>query len=235
MARMVAVASNRCRRSACLATAAALSLAALTGAAAQDTGGFAQAAPPTDISAADCEQLAKMPNAPISVETCKAMMGMAGGMDAAFGDPGAQRPGDNAMTCPQIFAELQTMAGVGISDLNVAQAEAVAAEGVALANKQAAELSTFMIASFALGQALGAASLVMPGFVAQAIATAWAGQFVALGVKAQTEQAPVNARMSAVIQSSFGELMQSMQANPRFGRLMQQALAKECEPPAEAR
>lgn len=157
---------------------------------------------------------------------------MAAGQDAAAGDPGAQRPGDAAMTCPQIFAELQSMAGVGISELNVNKAEVVVNEGVVLANKQAAELTTFMIASFALGQVMGAASLVMPGFVAQAIATAWAAQFVALGAKAQAEQAPVNARMSEVIQSSSGELMRSMQSNPRFGRLGQLAMAKECEPPA---
>lgn len=215
--------------------ATVLVLATLSGAAAQGAGGWAQTDSAAGISAADCEQLAKMPNAPISVETCKAMMGMAAGMDAAAGDPGAQRPGDNAMTCPQIFAELQTMAGVGISDLNVAKSDAVVKDGVALANRQATELSTFMIASFALGQAMGAASMVMPSFVAHAIAMAWSAQFVALGVKAQAEQAPVNARMSEVIQSSSAELMQSMQANPRFGRLMQLAMAKECEPPAVTR
>ena len=55
---------------------------------------------------------------------------------------------------------------------------------------------------------------------------------MALGVKAPAEQAPVNARMSEVIQASSGELMQSMQANPRFVRLGQLAMAKECEPPA---
>jgi hypothetical protein len=199
------------------------------------SGVFAQGfGAPADVSAADCEQLANMPGAPMSVETCKAMLGMAAGLDTAASAPGAQRPGDAAMSCPQIFAELQTMAGVGISELNVAKSDAVVKEGVALADKQAAELTTFMIGSFAMGQAMGAASVVMPGFVVQAIAAAWAAQFVALGVKGQAEQAPVNARMSEVMQSSTGELMQSMQSNPRFARLMRLALAKECEPPSAA-
>ncbi|MEO6565748.1 MAG: hypothetical protein ABIO63_06905 [Casimicrobiaceae bacterium] len=210
-----------------LAVTAMLSVGMLTSVGAQGMGD-----PPLGATAADCEQLAKLPNAPVSVETCKAMLGMAAGMNAAGGDPGGQRPGDALMTCPQIFAELQTMAGVGISELNIARSEAVVNEGVVLANKQAAELTTFMIASFALGQAMGAASVVMPGFVAQAIAMAWAAQFVALGAKAQAAQAPLNAQMSEIIQSSSGELMHSMQANPRFRRLGQLAMAKECEAPA---
>lgn len=227
----MAVASDRCRRAAVrlLAIAALLSAGTLTGGA-QGIG-----AASADISAADCEQLAKLPNAPISVETCKAMMGMAASMEAAAGDPRAQRPGDSALTCPQIFAELQAMADVGISDLNITKSDAVVKEGTALAQQQAGVLTGFMAESLALGAVMGAASAVMPNFVAAAIAAAWQARFVAIGVAAQAAQAPVNARMSEALQASSEELMDSMQASPRFARLGQLALAKECEAPAGAR
>lgn len=202
---------------------------------AQGVGKLGEASGAAGMTAADCDQLAKLPNAPISVETCKAMMGMAASMEAAASDPRAQRPGDSAMTCPQIFAELQTMAGVGISELNIEKSDVVVKEGTALANQQAGVLTGFMVESIALGAVMGDASAVMPNFVAAAIAAAWQARFIAIGVAAQAAQAPVNAKMKEALQASTGELMDSMQANPRFARLGQLALAKECEAPVGAR
>lgn len=187
---------------------------------------------PEGMSPAVCEQLANMPNPPISVAACKSMMGLAAGLDAGAGDPSVYRPGDDALTCPQIFGELQSMAGVGITDATAAQAESVVKDGTALAARQAGALTAFMVESFALGAAMGAASAVMPNFALAAIAAAWQAQFVALGMKAQAEQAPINARMTEVMQGASGDLMRSMQDNPRFARLGQLAMAKNCEPPA---
>ena len=96
----------------------ALIWTSLGAAQAQGFGGAGPSTLPSGMTAADCNELARLPNSPISVATCKSMMGMAAGMDAAADDPRAQRPGDGALTCPQIFAELQTRAGAGISELN---------------------------------------------------------------------------------------------------------------------
>lgn len=78
-----------------------------------------------------CDSLATMPNAPMSVEACRAMTGMAAQWGAAEADPSAKRPGDDAMTCDAIFAELQAEAGAGIGDANGARAEALVVEGTA--------------------------------------------------------------------------------------------------------
>lgn len=193
---------------------------------------FGNSAPPAGMSVADCEQLARLPNSPISVATCKAMMGMAAGLDAAAADPSARRPGDDAMTCAQIFGELQTMAGVGISEANVAKSETLVRDGTAVATRQAGEMSAFIAESYVLGAAVGALSVVTPNFVGAAIAAAWQARVLGLAAKAQAEQAPINARMNQAMLAMTDDLMHSLQANPRFARLMQLAMHKDCEPPA---
>lgn len=196
---------------------------------AQGVGRFA-ATP--DVSTADCEQLAGMPNAPMSVEACKAMMGMAKGFEAAAADPGAQRPGDDAMSCSQIFAELKTMAGVGISDATTKQSAAVVNDGTALATRQAGELTAFIAESYALGAGAGLLSAYTPNFVGAAIAAAWQAKLMALAAKAQAEQAPINARINQAMLANTGEMSRAMQSNPRFARLAQLGMKKNCEPPA---
>ncbi len=209
---------------------------ALLGAAhAQGVRGFAQSPEIAGMTAADCDQLARMPNSPISVATCKAMMGMAAGVESAASAPGAQRPGDDALTCAQIFGELKEIAGVGISDAHAATSEAILKDGAALASRQANELGAFIVESYAVGAAVGAASLFLPNFALTAIAAAWQARIMGIAVRAQAEQAPVNARLNQAMHANAGELMQSMQANPRFARLMQLGINKSCEPPADAR
>jgi len=115
-----------------------------------------RASPPVTapaVGADDCEQLAGVPNAPMSVEACRAMLDMAKGFEAAAADPSAQRAGDDALTCAHIFAELKAMAGVGISDANAAQSAAVVKDGAALATRQATALTAFVAESYALGPA----------------------------------------------------------------------------------
>jgi hypothetical protein len=54
----------------------------------------------------DCARLAAMPNAPMSYDTCQKMMSSAAAMQGAMNDPAGQRPGDEAMTCDQVKAEI---------------------------------------------------------------------------------------------------------------------------------
>ena len=181
-----------------------------------------------------CEALGKMPNAPMSVESCKAMLGMGARLDSAMNDPAGRRPGDEAMTCAAIFAELQTMAGVGIADASMARADAVMAAGTALANRQAAEMTAFIIETYALGAVMGAVSAVTPNFVGAAIAAAWQARFMGLAARQAAEQAPLRAQVNEAVLANLGELGESLQANPRFARLVHLAMAKSCEPPAMA-
>jgi hypothetical protein len=186
-----------------------------------------------EAARASCDALGRMPNAPMSVEACKAMLNIGTTLNAAAADPAARRPGDEAMTCAAIFAELKTLAGAGISDATSARAAAVVADGTALANRQAAELGAFIVESYAMGAVAGAVSAVTPNFVGAAIAAAWQAQFAALAARQAAEQAPLRAQMNEALGASISELNQSMQANPRFARLGQLGMSKGCEPPAD--
>ncbi len=64
---------------------------------------------PENMDPAMCDQLASMPNAPMSAEACRSMMGMAQGMKTAGSDPSAMRAGDENMSCEQINAEMQVI------------------------------------------------------------------------------------------------------------------------------
>ncbi|MEO8346935.1 MAG: hypothetical protein ABI607_14685 [Betaproteobacteria bacterium] len=185
-------------------------------------------------ASAACDQLAGMPSAPMSVEACKAMINMGTRLDAAAADPSARRPGDEAMTCAAIFAELKGLAAVGISETSMARAEAVVRDGSAQITRQSGEVSAFIVESYALGAAVGALGAVTPNFVGAAIAAAWQAQFIALGAKLTAEQAPLRARTNEALMASADELNQSMQANPRFARLVALGASKRCEPPANA-
>ncbi len=180
---------------------------------------------------AGCEQLGRMPNAPISVEACKAMLGMGTRLQSDAVDPSARRPGDESMTCTAIFAELKTLAGAGISDAGVAKAEAAVAGGTAMVTRQTLQLSAFIIETYALGLVAGAVGAYTPNFVGAALAAAWQARAAGLGATMAAEQASLRAPLSEAMLANLGELGESMRANPRFARLMQLGAGKECQPP----
>ena len=183
---------------------------------------------------AGCEQLGRMPNAPISVEACKAMLGMGTRLQSDASDPAARRPGDEAMSCAAIFAELKTLADVGISETSAAKAEAAVAGGTAMVTRQTAQLSAFIVETYALGLVAGAVGAYTPNFVGAALAAAWQARAMGLGATMAAEQASLRAPLSEAMLANVGELGESMRANPRFARLMQLGTSKECEPPGGA-
>ena len=204
-------------------------------AAAQSPGGLPTLSPAELAEANDaCDALAGIPNAPMSVQACKAMLGMAGTAErrrSSAADPSASRPGDDQLSCDAIFAEMSTLGGEVLSDAGASQADAAVAEGTALGQRHAGETATFIAGSFALGAAMGAASLVMPGFAAAAIAAAWAGSATAMGTRQVAEQAALRPRRDAAIIASAEDLERAMSANPRFARLSELAMDRECKAP----
>ena len=193
-------------------------------------GAPAQQLPP-GVTAAECDKLAGIPNAPISVETCRAMFGLATTLEAAANDPRARRPGDEAMSCAQIFDELKTMADVGLSKATTGQMATVVKEGEASVARGVAEGTAFMAETVAIGIAMAAMGPYVPNFVGAAIVSAWQGRALALGTRLQGEQAKLSAQMSPAFGAAAAELAQSMQSNPRFARLGQLAIQKTCEAP----
>jgi len=77
---------------------------------------------PENMDPAMCDELGKMPNAPMSVEACRSMMGMAKSMKQGAADPNARRAGDETMTCDQIIGEIQANGSPMVSQSTAAQA-----------------------------------------------------------------------------------------------------------------
>lgn len=176
----------------------------------------------TAADALDCEQLAELPDAPVSVAQCRAMMGM------TQDDPQTHRPGDEAMTCNEIFAELGTMQGEGVSETNAAQTEVLVAEGRELSARHTAEMarqatpSPLALASSLLPNAVGAA-LMAPEYARKMAATRQ--------LKAEDES--YAAQLGQQMTASSTDFSQLVQANPRLPRLSQLAMDKNCQPPAD--
>lgn len=186
------------------------------------------------MSAADCDALATMPNAPMSAQACKAMMSMGESLTRGAADTSAHRPNDAALTCEQIMAELQTMEGAGVSDATVAQSEAAINEATAVAEKGAGEVTAFMAETQALGAAAAGASLLGPvgSYVAGgALSAIVVAKQMALAKKAQANQAAVREKMDPVVIASARDMNESMQSNPRFARLLQLGVQKNCRVP----
>jgi len=194
---------------------------------------------PAEIAEANaaCDRLTGIPNAPMSVQSCKAMLGMAGTaerMRSSGADPSARRPGDEQLSCEAIFAEMTALGGDVLSGAGAARADAAVAEGTALAARQAGEMTTFVAGTLALGAAMGAASVVMPGFATAAIAAAWAASTVAMGTRQAAEHAALRPRRDEAIIASAEDFERAMGANPRFARLTGLALDRECKAPDDA-
>ncbi len=208
---------------------------AWSAAVAQMPGGM-PAPSPGDLAeaAAACEQLGKVPNAPMSVQACKAMLGMSGTierMQSAAADPSAQRPGDAQLSCDALFAEMTSIGTAQAPPTGSASVDAALAEATALGTRQYAEGTAFVAGTFALGAAMGAASAVMPNFAAAAITVAWQASAVALGKRLVAEQAELTPRRDAAIVATAEDFEQAMAANPRFARLALLGMDKGCEPP----
>jgi hypothetical protein len=71
------------------------------------------------------------------------------------------------------------------------------------------------------------------GYAASAIAAGQQAQAQALAQRQQAEAAPVYAQSNKSITATTTEMGQAMQSNPRFARLMQMTVDKNCPPPPD--
>jgi len=205
---------------------------------AQLFGGRRAAPPPMpqsdQLDPALCDQIANIPNAPMSPEACRSMMAMQQSMRAASQDPSAVRPGDETMTCEQITAEMVAVAQPMVSPETAAQAKASAEAQLALRQKQDAEAKAFVARQMAVTMGAGALGMVPGGGIAaSAIAAGQQTQAEAFAKRQQAEAAPVYAQSSRSITATTTEMGQAMQSNPRFARLMQMTVDKNCPPPPD--
>ena len=177
------------------------------------------------IRSLDCSQLAQMPNPPMSVETCRARQASHLQLMDAAQTPGGERPGDAQMSCTDVIAEMQAAHFAGVSAGTAAESveageqlretyQASQARGGALAARQTAE--TMAVAT-------------MPNAVQGAVAMRHAAEQKALGAQNTAAMLPARERATQANTTSAMELAASLQANPRFARLMQLVQEKNCQ------
>jgi hypothetical protein len=218
------------RKTVLAAASAALSLVAGLDANAQLFRRSGPAAPPTAAPSVDCAQLAKMPNAPMSFEACRQMMNSAASMESAMKDPAGQRPGDEAMACDQIKAEIMASGGVEMNREHLARAQSAGADYQAKSAKVQREGKALAAEQAATNLAVGAASFV-PG-VGNVVATAAAAKNMAetqaFSAHAQATLTPAQRALTGSTAVVVGDLAANMQDNPRQARLMSLAMQKNC-------
>ena len=172
----------------------------------------------------DCAMLARMPNPPMTVAACEARKRSFGNLSEAVDTPGGERPGDEAMSCTDIIAEMQASRFAGVS-------ADTAAEGAAAGAELRAAYEGGVAAAGALAAKQGAetaAVAMLPNAVQGAVAYQHAVEQRALAERSGAAIRPARDRTMEANSASSDELAASLRANPRFARLMQLVQARDC-------
>jgi hypothetical protein len=220
-----------------LAAAFALSVAHAAGLSSHDDKGKRGAN--ADPQQMDCQKMASMPYAPMTVEQCEAMKSMATSAQAAMHDTSAARPGDEQMSCEQIAAEMQTLDVRGVSDAHRKQSLAAGQdlqaevgkqqrEAAAIGARETAEVQAAMAADSATQ--LATAGLVQ-GKATRAVEQRQQEENRKTGERMAREMQPKQQAALTSVTGSGNDLVQSMQSNPRFARLISLASSKSCKQP----
>lgn len=184
----------------------------------------------------DCAQVAAMPGSPITREACEQMMGAQQAYQQAASDPGAARPGDEAMGCDAIQAELAQQHFVAPDRDKAAAGKADAEQWQSTVARQQAEVnrigvaeSAAVAAASAHDAAVQAATMgVVNPHTAAAVEQRVQQENRVIGKRMAEERRPTETRMMNNTAGIAGDLGQQMRDNPRLARLMQLADAKHC-------
>ena len=173
----------------------------------------------------DCSMLKRQPMPTMSVEDCEAMKASQAALSGAVATPGGERPGDEAMTCEQIIDEMRSsnFAGVSVDTANESKA---AGEELQSTYERRNEMAQAMAAR---QTAATAAASLGPNAVQGAVAAANSAEQQALAADATRDMRGARGRAMAANSASALELSANLQANPRFARLMQLVMAKNCD------
>jgi hypothetical protein len=155
----------------------------------------------------DCAKLAGMPNPPMSLDSCRQLAGAARAQTAAANDPSAARPGDQAMSCADIAAEMCTMKGVGLSQAQQRENAAAAAGYQGKLAEQQAEINRMGMEGTAATNAglaadtlaqIATGGLFKPG-AAQAAQQAYQARAAVRGQEMVEERRPAEQRMTGAM------------------------------------
>jgi len=190
--------------------------------------GPALAQVPTTAPKVDCKAIAAQSAGRMTQAQCEQQFGGYAAMIEAMNQPGGERPGDASMTCEQIAAELTATPAQGVSREHAAEGTAAAEDYKARMARLQAEAAT---ASAAQTGANVAAAAVPGNAASGAAMTSQMATQQAFNAKAKAEIDPAIARMQSANAASMGDVTRMIQANPRLGRLIQLAGAKNCRMP----
>jgi hypothetical protein len=176
----------------------------------------------------DCRAMAAQSAGRMTQAQCEQQFGGYAAMLEAMNQPGGERPGDAAMTCAEIQVELAATPAQGVSREHATEGTAAAEDYKARMAKLQAEAA----AASAAQTGVNVAAAAVPGNAASgaAMASQMATQ-QAFNAKAKAEIDPAIARMQAANAASMGDVTRMIQSNPRLGRLIQLAAAKNCRMP----
>ncbi|HEY2357517.1 MAG TPA: hypothetical protein VGH86_08705 [Phenylobacterium sp.] len=211
------------------AASAALVLAGGQSANAQ-FGHHSQPQTPPGAQGVDCAKIASMPNAPMTLEACLKMTNSATSMQRSMNDPAGMRPGDEAMTCDQIKAELMTSGGIQMNRGHVAQAQSAATDFQTKQAQVQRESQALVAEETATNAAASAAGNVpFAGKAAQAAADAKnTAESNAFNAHAQKTLNPAQQALSGSTATLASDMAANLQNDPRKARLISLAGAKNC-------
>lgn len=191
------------------------------GASAHADNGQQPALPATDPGM--CEALANMPSAPMTVEACKAMLKL------TEDDPTAHRPGDESMTCADIFTELQVATGdLRISTEEVARRQKTIDDMQTLNQRHGTKAAAALAPNVAAMQAIGVVAPFVPSAVTEPAIIAQQAQIQAKGKVAANAYSAEARKLTG----ESADIAASTMGNPRTRRLSQLAVQRDCKEPS---
>ncbi|MEO5845255.1 MAG: hypothetical protein ABIQ33_10485 [Caldimonas sp.] len=180
--------------------------------------GHAASAQPA-MDPAMCDKVAALPNAPMTAESCRRMMTTMG-----TDDPSSHRPGDDALTCAQIHAEMVKRQPKGVSAAEAARQEKQIEDGRTLSARRGAETAAQTAPHVAAQTAI--AMTPMPNAAATALNAPHQAEIQritgAAGQRYLAEQRQSTAGAADVIGSKLGH-------DPRLMHLAQLSAGKRCK------
>lgn len=187
------------------------------------------AAGPSPTPTIDCQALTARPGAPMTLEQCQARTAGHAELMQAMNQPGGERPGDDALTCEQVIAELRTVATPGVSRANGIESAAAGKQLQDATNSQMAKAGALASAQKARSAAGAGLDLATGSNVAGGAAAAQnAAETAALQRQAQAEVGAARSRVDRANANSRADLASTLRANPRMARLIDLAGRKNC-------
>jgi hypothetical protein len=195
-------------------------------------GAAGQTAPADDFDADICTDIAA--GGAMSLDACRSMMTMQQRMQAASSDPNAVRPGDENLTCPQIYDEIRASGYPMMSQATIAQNQQAGASALAMMETQKADTRGYVAGQVALGVGATALGMVpgVGGFARQAADMAIDARAKAFEERQDAATSSIMAQSAPAIAATEAEIGDAVRTNPRYARLMQLVVDKSCPPPA---